>query len=84
LTPCNAKKHFEVAAAADIALIVGVKDNLLTLHQQIQEIAATTAPREVTHSHNKGRNRDERRTVPVFHPANKLTEHCPAPIEWSM
>ena len=66
------KKHFEVAAAADIALIVGVKDNQPTLHQRVQEVSATTAPLGSAHSHDKGRNRDERRTVAVFEPANML------------
>ena len=69
---CTVKKHFEVAAAADIALIVSVKDNQPTLHQQIQEVSATTAPLGSAHSHDKGRNRDERRTVTVFDPANTL------------
>ncbi len=68
------KKHFEAAAAANIALIVGVKNNQPTLHQQIQEISATTAPLGSAHSHDKGRNRDERRTVTVFDPANKLAD----------
>ncbi len=68
------KKHFEVAAAANVALIVGVKDNQPTLHQQIQEISATTAPLGSAHSHDKGRNRDERRTVTVFDPADKLAD----------
>jgi len=68
------KKHFEIAAAAHIALIVGVKDNQPTLHQQIQEVSATTTPLGSAHSHDKGRNRDERRTVTVFDPADKLAD----------
>ncbi len=68
------KKHFEVAAEADVALIVGVKDNQPTLHQKIQEASATTTPLGSVHSHNKGRNRDERRTVTVFDPADKLAD----------
>jgi len=68
------KKHFAVAAEANTALIVGVKDNQPTLHQRIQEVAATTAPLGSVHSHDKGRNRDERRTVTVFDPANKLAD----------
>jgi len=63
-----------VATAADIALIVGVKDNQPILHQRIQEVSATTAPLGSVHSHDKGRNRDERRTVSVFDPANKLAD----------
>ena len=68
------KKHFEVAAQANIALIVQVKDNQPTLHQQIAEISATTAPLGAAHSHDRGRNRDERRTVTVFDPADKLAD----------
>jgi len=51
-----------------------VKDNQPTLHQKIQEVSATTAPLGAAHSHDKGRNRDERRIITVFDPANKLTE----------
>jgi len=68
------KKHFEIAADANIALIVGVKDNQPTLHQQVQEVSATTAPLGSAHSHDKGRNRDERRTVTIFDPADKLAD----------
>ena len=42
-----------------------------------QEVSATTAPLGSAHSHDKGRNRDERRTVSVFNPADKL-----AGTEW--
>jgi len=68
------KKHSEIAADANIALIVGVKDNQPTLHQTIQDISATTTPLGSAHSHDKGRNRDERRTVTVLDPADKLTD----------
>jgi predicted transposase YbfD/YdcC len=71
---CTAKKTLEVAAEADIALIVQVKDNQPTLHQQIEEIAATTAPIGSAHSRDKGRSRDESRTVTVFDPADKLAD----------
>jgi len=53
---------------------VGVKDNQPTLHQRVQEIAATTAPLGSARSHNKGRNRDERRTVTVFDPNGMLAD----------
>jgi len=59
---------------ANVALIVGVKDNQPTLHQQIQQVSATTTPLGSVHSHDKGRNRDERRTVTVFDPADKLAD----------
>jgi len=71
---CTAKKHFAVAAAANVALIVQVKDNQPTLHQKIQQVSATTTPLGSARSHDKGRNRDERRTVTVFDPANKLAD----------
>ena len=55
-------------------MIVGVKNNQPTLHQQIQQVSATTAPLGSAHSHDKGRNRDERRTVAVFDPADTLAD----------
>ena len=72
MTRCTAKKTFEAAAAANIALIVQVKGNQPTLHRQSQLISTTTAPLGSARSHDKGRNRDERRTVAVFDPADKL------------
>lgn len=71
------KKTFEVAAEANIALIVQVKDNQPTLNQKIQEIAATTAPIDAADSRTRGRNRDERRAVTVFDPTDKF-----ASTEW--
>ena len=68
------KKHFEIAAQANVALIVGVKDNQPTLHRRVQEVSATTAPLGSVHSRDKGRNRDERRTVAVFDPADTLAD----------
>ena len=49
-----------------------MKDNQPTLNQKIQEIASTTAPIDAIGTRTKGRNRDERRTVTVFDPAEKL------------
>ncbi|MFM9936980.1 MAG: ISAs1 family transposase [Novosphingobium sp.] len=66
------KKTFEVAAQANIALIVQIKDNQPTLLQKVQDIVATTAPIDTADSRNTGRNRDERRTVSVFDPKGKL------------
>ncbi len=71
---CTVKKHFEVAVEAGVAMIVQVKDNQAGLRQRIQEIAATTAPLRSAHSHDAGRNRDETRTVTVFHPTDKLAD----------
>ncbi len=53
---------------------MGVKDNQPTLHQQIQKVSATTTPLGSAHSHDKSRNRDERRTVTVFEPASTLAD----------
>lgn len=53
-------------------MIVQVKDNQPTLHQQIQQTCATTAPFDRAHSRDRGRNRDERRTVTVFDAAGRL------------
>ena len=74
LDALHCQKHFEVAAEANIALIVQTKDNQPTLHQQIQDIAATEAPLGSAHSRDKGRNRDETRTVSVFDPADNLAD----------
>lgn len=71
---CTAKKTFEAAAAANLVLIAQVKGNQPTLRRQIQLVSATTAPLGSARSHDKGRNRDERRTVTVFDPACSLVE----------
>lgn len=55
-------------------MIVGVKNNQPTLHQQIQEVTAVTAPLGSARSRDKGRSRDERRTVSVFDPEDSLAE----------
>lgn len=68
------KKHFEVAAQTNAGLIVQVKDNQPTLHQQIQAISQTTAPLGRDKSHDKGRNRDETRIATVFDASDKLTD----------
>jgi len=68
------KKHFGVAAEADITLIVQVKDNQPSLRQRIQEISDSTAPLSSVRSRDNGRNRDESRTVTIFDPADKLAD----------
>jgi len=72
--PCTAKKLFEVAAAADITLIVQVKDNQPTVRQKVQQICPTTAPLGLDGSRNKGRNRDERRILAIFEPVSALLD----------
>ena len=49
-----------------------VKDNQPTLLRQITEFSTTTPPLGSAHSHDIGRNRDERRAVTVLDPANIL------------
>ena len=71
---CTAKKTFEAAAAANLVLIAQVKGNQPTLRRQIQLVSATTAPLGSARSHDKGRNRDERRTVAVFDPTSRLSD----------
>jgi len=71
---CTVKKTLELAADAKIALIVQVKDNQPTLHLNCQQIAAATPPLGSAHSQNRGRNRDESRTITVFDPADRLAE----------
>ena len=74
LDALHCQKTFEAATQAGIALIVQVKGNQPTLHQRVQEIAATAVPLGSAHSHDKGRNRDEHRTITVFDPAGRLAE----------
>ena len=69
---CTVKKTFAVAAEANIALIVQVKDNQPTLLQHCEAIAAAPAPNGSVISRDKGRNRHECRTVTVFDPAGRL------------
>ena len=71
---CTAKKTFEAAATANLALIVQVKGNQPTLHQRMQQLSATTAPLGSARSHDKGRNRDERRAVTVFDSTSSLAD----------
>lgn len=67
-------KTFEAAAAAAATMVVQVKDNQPTLHQQAQAICTETAPLESTTSRTKGHGREETRTVSVFAPADRITD----------
>jgi predicted transposase YbfD/YdcC len=71
---CTVKKTFEVAAEANLALIVQVKDNQPSLHKRIQDLSNTTAPPGSARSRDHGRNRDDSRTVSVFDPADTLAD----------
>ena len=66
---CDAlsKKTFEAAAAANAHLIVQLKDNELTLRQNVEAVCNTTTPLSgVRTVYEKRRNRHETRTVAVF------------------
>ncbi len=71
---CTVKKTFQIAADAGIALIVQIKDNQLTLHRQVRDICASAAPLTCVSSIDKGRNREERRTVAVFDPRDVIAD----------
>jgi len=66
------KKTFEAGTTANATLVVQVKDNQPSLHQQAQEVSTTATPLSQVSSHNKGRGRDEKRIVTVFDPVNAL------------
>jgi hypothetical protein len=72
-TPLS-KKLFEVADHANIDLIVQVKGNQPTLLAAINDIAATAEPQSACETNDHGRNRDERRNITVFDPADKLDD----------
>ena len=71
---CTAKKTFRDRRSGRHRLIVQVKDNQPTLHQRSRTSPPPRAPRGSANSHDKGRNRDERRIVTVFDPAGKLAD----------
>ena len=71
---CIAKKHFEVAAETNIALIVQVKDNQPGPAPADPGSRYTAAPLSSACSRDHGRNRDESRTVSVFDPADTLAD----------
>lgn len=68
------KKTFEAAAEANATVVVQLKDNQPTLHQQAQTICTETVPLGSTTSREKGRSRDETRSVSVFAPADRLAD----------
>ena len=72
------KKTFEAGADAQIDLIIQLKDNQPTLHQQAKGLCASATPLSQVSSRDRGRNRQEERSVAVFDAANAFTD-----IEWS-
>jgi predicted transposase YbfD/YdcC len=72
------KKTFDVASKAGADLIIQLKDNQPTLHQQAKDLCASATPLSTTSSRNRGRNRQEERSVTVFDAASAFTD-----TEWS-
>ena len=72
------KKTFDVASKAGADLIIQLKDNQPTLHQQAKDLCASATPLSTTSSRNRGRNRQEEPSVTVFDAATAFTD-----TEWS-
>jgi predicted transposase YbfD/YdcC len=72
------KRTFEAGADTQIDLIIQLKDNQPTLHQQAKDLCAGATPLSHTSSRNGGRNRQEERSVAVFDAARAFTD-----TEWS-
>lgn len=64
--PCTVKKTFEIARDTGNHLLVQVKANQATLFDAIRAVADNGAPSDTAFSRNKGRSRQEDRTVEVF------------------
>ena len=64
--PCTVKKTFQAATDAGLDVIVQLKDNQPTLHQQAHDLCATATPLSHVSSRDRGRNRQEERSVTVF------------------
>jgi len=68
------EETFDVAAKAGANLIIQLKDNQPTLHQQAKDLCASATPLSATSSRNRGRNRQEERSVTVFDAAGAFTD----------
>jgi len=68
------EETFEAAADAAIDLIIQIKDNQPTLHQQAKTLCASATPISATSSRDRGRNRQEGRSVAVFDAATAFTD----------
>lgn len=64
--PCTPKKTFEVALATHNHLLVQLKDNQPSLLEAVETLAAVTAPIDTATTVDKGRARQEKRTIEVF------------------
>ena len=59
-------------------MIIQLKDNQPTLHQQAKDLCASATPLSHVSSRDRGRNRQEERSVAVFDAADTFTD-----TEWS-
>lgn len=72
--PCTVKKTFQAATDAGLDVIVQLKDNQPTLHQQAHDLCVTATPLSHVSSRDRGRNRQEERSVTVFDAAGNFAE----------
>ncbi|WP_370655786.1 ISAs1 family transposase [Paracraurococcus lichenis] len=72
------EETFELAAKAGADLIIQVKDNQPTLHQKAKDLCASATPLSTASSRDRGRNRQEERSVAVFDAATAFTD-----TEWA-
>ncbi len=78
LDAMHAQKTFAAALATGNHLLVQLKENQANLSDAVRAITARRTPADTASSRNKGRSRDERRTVEVFPVGNALAE-----TEWA-
>ena len=76
-TPCTVKKTFEIARDTDNHLLVQLKENQPNLLDTVCTITDDGIPADTAFSRNKGRSRQEDRTVDVFPVGDTL-----AATEW--
>ncbi|MDO9712680.1 ISAs1 family transposase [Paracraurococcus lichenis] len=68
------EETFDLTAKAGSDLIIQVKDNQPILHQQAKNLCASAAPLSTSGSCNRGRNRQEERSVTAFDAATAFTD----------
>src|SRR3712207_9557906 len=72
--PALPAETFDLAAKAGADLIIQLKDNQPTLHQQARDLCAGATPLSTACSRNRGRSRQEERSVAVFDAAQAFTD----------
>jgi len=74
LDALHCQKTFRAAAEAGVDLIVQLKDNQPGLHRQVHLRCADAQPLSRASSTDTARNRQERRSVAVFDPADSIAD----------